>query len=981
MPETPHIPDGVVPPESVTRVLDLFRRALERPAEEREAWVRRESREEAWIADRVCRLLEADRLPLDVLSATLGPASVEPLPLPARLQERYTVRDSLGGGGMGTVVLAHDELLGRDVAIKLLAGVPADRDTARRRLLSEARAASRIDHPNVCPVYDVGEDEAGGLYIVMAFCEGGTLEDRLRRDSLSVPEAIGVITDAARGLNAAHEQGIIHRDVKPSNIALTPTGAKVLDFGIAASGIPEGGDDQGGLVGTLPYMSPERLAGAHADERSDIWSLGVVLGELLTGRRGPPDAGAKENEVSLASVPKEVRALMERMVSEDPAARPASMLEVLRVLESAVAAPILAARGPGPPPDAAASRGGGPRRSGFAIVLAGVALAGAATAVALATWDPAPEAGERHEASALSASSVVVLPFENRTGIDSLDVIGEWVASWIVQGLMEAGVASVVPLDEVATAAADISAGPADKAYAGLAVGPGLGARVAARFGARTAVTGTVFRAGERLEFHATVTDAATGEPARAPAPVEATIAAPSAGFADLTRSVVSAVAVMTGSEFARFTGLQSQPPTYQAYREFARGSDLFGRSRFVEAIRFFERAATADSSYTLPVLYMAHAYANSGRVRLENGQLQPIDSLLQLVEARRDELPAYDLHFLDFSRAVLSAKPDWSGSLQAARRLHAIAPGARTSYDVGAILARTNRPREAIDHFLTMDPARGEQRHWMPYWKQLTAAYHVLGRHAEEQQAAERALALNPSSEYALALHLRALAGRGQARRVADTVDSLFARPPRQGATLSTGTVAEEALMELAAHGHVAEARRVRDAIAARYRDPAGANLADIRSEDMLLAHVVVEDWDSALQLLDNADATPRDAVRTGLEGIVFARMGRTEAATERMRALAADSAVVYDIGRRVTWARGDRSPPRWAAEIAAALGQGERAGRMLASALSEGLPYGTWLHAAPGLRYTPAEALLDAPPADAGDGPAPERASTTRP
>jgi serine/threonine protein kinase/Tol biopolymer transport system component len=204
----------------------------------------------------------------------------------------YEISERLGEGGMGVVYKALDLRLDRSVALKLISPRLATGGEGRRRFEREARAASALDHPNVCAVYELGESEEGDLFLAMAFCPGETLKARIARGILPAAEALDIAAQIAAGLGAAHERGIIHRDVKPANVILSPQGlVKLVDFGIAK--LAEGETvltRQDRPLGTLAYMSPEQLRGQPVDARSDIWSLGVVLYEMLTG--GPPFAGA-----------------------------------------------------------------------------------------------------------------------------------------------------------------------------------------------------------------------------------------------------------------------------------------------------------------------------------------------------------------------------------------------------------------------------------------------------------------------------------------------------------------------------------------------------------------------------------------------------------------------------------------------------------------------------------------------------------------
>ena len=205
----------------------------------------------------------------------------------------YKIVRKLGAGGMGEVYLADDTRLQRKVALKLLPAEMTRDETAKRRLMREARSAAALDHPNVCAVYDVGEHD-GRLFVVMQYVDGETLGDRLARTTLGLKDAVDVASQIAAALQEAHARGLVHRDIKPANVMINTRGqVKVLDFGLAkAAAAPEEHSTTdmlvskaGTIAGTAPYMSPEQIRGEEVDGRSDIFSLGVVLYEIAAGVR------------------------------------------------------------------------------------------------------------------------------------------------------------------------------------------------------------------------------------------------------------------------------------------------------------------------------------------------------------------------------------------------------------------------------------------------------------------------------------------------------------------------------------------------------------------------------------------------------------------------------------------------------------------------------------------------------------------------
>ena len=206
--------------------------------------------------------------------------------LPSRLGH-YAIRRKLGQGGMGVVYEARDERLERTVAIKTLA-TPAGDDTSRKRLWREARAAASVNHPNICQIYEIGED-TGGLFIAMELLEGEPLSDQLTRGPLNVADAVTVGLEILSALSALHARGIIHRDLKPSNVFRTSHGVKLLDFGLARPELDTAmtaGDitRTGTIMGTPRYMAPEAIRGETVDARSDLFATGAILFEMLAGR-------------------------------------------------------------------------------------------------------------------------------------------------------------------------------------------------------------------------------------------------------------------------------------------------------------------------------------------------------------------------------------------------------------------------------------------------------------------------------------------------------------------------------------------------------------------------------------------------------------------------------------------------------------------------------------------------------------------------
>ena len=247
----------------------------------------------------------------------------------------YKITAKLGEGGMGVVYKAEDTKLDRPVALKFLAPHLLRDDEARKRFEREAKAAARLDHPNICTVYEIDEAE-GRTFIVMAFLEGRPLSARIKEGPLKLNEALSVVTQLAEGLEAAHEKGITHRDIKPDNLMLMAGSrglVKIMDFGLAQLAGGSKFTREGTTLGTMVYMSPEQAGGAETDSRTDIWSLGVVLYEMVAGQ--PPFRGDYDQVIVYSlmnedpepltavrtGVPKELERIVNKCLAKEASAR------------------------------------------------------------------------------------------------------------------------------------------------------------------------------------------------------------------------------------------------------------------------------------------------------------------------------------------------------------------------------------------------------------------------------------------------------------------------------------------------------------------------------------------------------------------------------------------------------------------------------------------------------------------------------------
>jgi len=365
----------------------------------------------------------------------------------------YRILEKIGAGGMGEVYRAHDEQLDRDVALKVLPPHTLTDQTARARLLREARAAAALNHPHICTIHEVGE--AGGqAYIAMELVEGKPLSALVAGQGLPVETVLRFGSQIADALAHAHERRIVHRDLKSANVMITPEGrAKVLDFGLAKrlSGeeLAEATTKSvasltqaGALVGTVPYMAPEQLRGLPADARSDVWALGVVLYEMAAGRR--PFQGQTGFELSsaifnqvpppLPAVPTELGAVIERCLAKEPGQRYQQGSEVRAALEAVQSGVAL--------PAWPAWRYALSRRRWLALTVA-LAVAFSVVAAILVALNVGG-LRERLRGGAPRIHSLAVLPLENLSGDPNQEYFADGMTEELITNLAKISALKVI---------------------------------------------------------------------------------------------------------------------------------------------------------------------------------------------------------------------------------------------------------------------------------------------------------------------------------------------------------------------------------------------------------------------------------------------------------------------------------------------------------------------------------------------------------
>ena len=424
----------------------------------------------------------------------------------------YQIQALLGVGGMGEVYRGRDARLGRDVALKVISPRLVGDPSLRRRFELEARAASVLNHPSIVTVYDVGESE-GVSWIAMEWVEGRTLRQAIAAGPLPLRDVVSIARQVADGLAAAHAKGVVHRDLKPENVMLTGDGrSKILDFGLARQTLgealegpasqvgtltppPSDATREGTILGTVGYMSPEQAAGRPADFRSDQFSLGLIVYEMLAGRRAferptaveTLSAVIREEPVPLSSLrpglPAPLLGLVATCLAKRPEDRFASTRELAAALESLGTGQSAASEAPTEVRPA-------PRPAKARVSLRRPALAlGAALVLALAV-----AGGLRFRAARGAIDSLAVLPFANASQDPETDYLGDGLTESLIDQMSK-----VPSLRVMARATVFRLKGKADPLEAGRSLGVGA------------VLTGRVSRRGERFSITAELVEIATG--------------------------------------------------------------------------------------------------------------------------------------------------------------------------------------------------------------------------------------------------------------------------------------------------------------------------------------------------------------------------------------------------------------------------------------------------------------------------------------
>lgn len=560
-----------------------------------------------------------------------------------------------------------------------------------------------------------------------------------------------------------------------------------------------------------------------------------------------------------------------------------------------------------------------PRLRAGAIATVGAILVVASGAAAFVLFrDTPPDAGS------LVPNRVVVAPFANRTGDPALEAVGGMAADWITHGLARTGLVEVMPMYSVL-------------GYSDGAGGPDTGSDAdrirtyAHEARAGTVVSGAFYALGDSIRLQGRITDATSGQLLSVLDPIIAPADAPRAALPELEQRVMGALATRLHPDLQDFIGrIEESPPDYEVYRPFIHGMKRFARREWSSAVEHFDRAIAADSTFAAALIIQAFALGNAGQVARR-------DSVVRRVGRMRDRLTPTQHSQLGYLEAWFVR--DRAAMVRHAKEYAARSPCFCARFLVGVHLTRLNRPREGLDWLLEIDPERGWAREYEEYWHMVTTAYHMLGEHDRELEAARRGRELHGASPYVLRLEVRAHAARGEVDEVMALLDESRSLP--LDVSYTPGAIATRAAaFELRAHGLSNAAERAVEFALAWFgtRPPEERATREYRTqfaEALFLAGRTSE----ALEIFrELAEERPDDPLYLGYVGALRAHLGGPGAA-EGMDAAIRELDSPYLFGRDAYHR----------ARIAAQLGEKQQAVALLQRAFAEGESHDLRVHRHP--------------------------------
>jgi tetratricopeptide (TPR) repeat protein len=561
----------------------------------------------------------------------------------------YVIGARIGGGGMGVVYQARDIKLGRTVALKFLPPQWSHDEDARQRFFREAQAASATNHPSICTIHDIATAPDGQLFIVMAYYEGQTLKQRLASGRLAVDEALDIATQIADGLAKAHAQGVVHRDMKPGNVILTEDGARIVDFGLATFADALKLTVEHSTLGTAAYMSPEQVRGLAADARSDVWAVGVMLYEMLTGHvpfqgshaeaiayairnETPPPIRASRREVG-----EEVEQLVFRSLHKEPSVRFKDGRDLARGLRQVRGQSLPIDLKTVPVPTPSSVRQPHQRRAGLRL-WSGIAAMGLLLGAGAVWW---MVSGERRV--------VAIVPVVNETGHDLLGPYRMALTNALLYALTDSPTVRVVSHDDLSGVIRRFRVDGQDLSSTAVLQA------IAANVGADLVIVPTILKEGDRWKARVDVYDPETATTdARREIDSGVSVLVKESAYALVIPIAEEIQQYVTGLSWrARLTAVVHQVlhrgwetpqlavSTLDAAAAMEQGLDRYEELEFSVAASYFERASQTDPLSPVPVAWRSRVS------RLVRKDVEAIQFARQALSLVSEKTPATERVFV----------------------------------------------------------------------------------------------------------------------------------------------------------------------------------------------------------------------------------------------------------------------------------------------------------------------------------------------